>query len=198
MRTALATIAKNSNRRLDRSNKMVSGLLRIPGARQPGRASGVPALVDPARIPSTAGEQIMIVTIRRASILAVVALLATVARSSAQEAPNINKRGDDEKKFVAKLVNAIVPAARTSVKSATVEKYEKKEPKPGRTEFHISAGFKGAVTKKDYTATIVIHVDTATKDKWEVTRIEYKDDSKNVAKPNRKNLDELIDKLNGK
>jgi hypothetical protein len=136
--------------------------------------------------------------IGKASLLALVALLAPLARASADEVPNINKRGDDEKKFVTKLVNTVVPAARTSVKTATLTKYEKKEPKAGRTEFHITAGFKGVATKKDYTATIVVHVDSADKDKWEVTRIEYKDNSKAVVGPNRKNLDALVDKLNGK
>jgi uncharacterized caspase-like protein len=117
---------------------------------------------------------------------------------SSDEVPNINKRGDDEKKFLEKLAKAIVPAARTAVKTATLWKWERREPKPDRLEYHIVLGYKGAVTKKDYTAHIVVHVDTSTKDKWEVTRIEYKDDSKAVVGPNRKNLDMLVDKLNGK
>ncbi len=142
----------------------------------------------------------MNVTIRKASILALLALLVPLARASADETPvpNINKRGDDEKKFVEKLVNAIVPAARTSVKSATLVKYTKDEPKPGRTEFRITASYKGRATKSEYTANIVVHVDTATKDKWEVTRIEYKDNSKSLVSFNRKNVDMLVDKLNGK
>ncbi len=139
----------------------------------------------------------MNMTIRNVSFLAVVALLAPLARVSAEgEVPNINKRGDDEKKFVAKLVNAIVPAARTSVKTATLKKFEKKEPKQGRTNFHITATYKGAVTKKEYTATIVVHVDVSDKDKWEVTRIDYEDTNK--IPQNRKNLEALVDKLNGK
>ena len=84
------------------------------------------------------------------------------------------------------------------MKSATVTKYEKKEPKAGRTEIVITAAYKGAVSKKDYTANITVHVDTADKDKWEVTRIEYKDDSKSLVGFNRKNLDALVNKLNGK
>jgi hypothetical protein len=143
-----------------------------------------------------AGERIMNVTIRKTSLLALLALLVPLARASADDVPNINKRGDDEKKFVEKMTNAIVTAARTTVKSATLTKYDKKEPKPGRTEFHITAGYKGRVTKSGYTATIVVHVDTGTKDKWEVTRIEYKDDNKLLQ--NRKNVEALVDKLNGK
>ena len=135
--------------------------------------------------------------IRYASVLALLALLAPLTRA-ADEVPNINNRGDDEKKFVEKLANAIVPAARTSVKSARLVKYEKKEPKAGRTDFHITAGYKGALSKKDYTANIVVHCDTSDPKKWEVERIEYKDDSPSPLGPNRKNLDAMVDRLNGK
>jgi len=136
-------------------------------------------------------------TIRYASILAVVALLAPLARAADEvPLPNINKRGDDEKAFVKKLANAIVPAARSSIKSATVEKYEKKEPKAGRTEYHITAGFKGVASKKDYTATIVVYIDSSDAKKWEVTRIKYSDDSKNVIGPSTKKVNALVDKIN--
>jgi hypothetical protein len=134
--------------------------------------------------------------IRNASILALVALLAPLARA-ADEVPNINKRGDDEKKFVEKMVMAIIPAARTTAKSPSLTKYEKKEPKAGRTEFHISAAYKG-ITKKENTAKIVVHCDTSDDKKWEVMRIEYSDTSKAPVGPNRKKLEELQDKMNGK
>ena len=136
--------------------------------------------------------------LRYASILALAALLAPLARAAGDEVPNINKRGDDEKKFVEKLVNTIVPAARTSVKSATLTRYEKKEPKPGRTDFHITAGYKVFITKKDHTADIVVHCDTSTAKKWEVMRIDYKDDSPSPLGASKKNLDALRDKLNAK
>jgi hypothetical protein len=137
-------------------------------------------------------------TIRSASILAVLALLAPLAQAADEvPVPNINKRGDDEKAFVKKLTNAIVANARTSQKSATVEKFEKKEPKAGRTEYHIKAGFKGAITKKDYTANIVVIIDSEAKDKWEVLRIDYDDNAKGLP-INRKNLEKLPAKLNGK
>jgi hypothetical protein len=135
--------------------------------------------------------------IRYAPILVLAALLAPLARA-AGEVPNINKRGDDEKKFVEKLANAIVSAARTSIKSATLTKYEKKEPRAGRTDFNITAGYKGAITRKDHTANIVVHCDTSNPKKWEVMRIEYKDDSPSPLGPSRKNLDALVDRLNGK
>jgi hypothetical protein len=136
--------------------------------------------------------------LRYVSILALAALLAPLARAAGDEVPNINNRGDDEKKFVEKLVNTIVPAARTSVKSATLTRYEKKEPKPGRTDFHITAGYKGAITKKDHSADIVVHCDTSNPKKWEVMRIDYKDDSPSPLGASKKNLDALRDKLNAR
>jgi hypothetical protein len=141
-------------------------------------------------------------TIRNVSIPTLVMLLAVPALVLAGEVqvPNINKRGTDEKVFAGKLAKAIVTKARTSVKDATVEveKFEKKEPKAGHTEFHIKANFKGAITKKDYTAKIVIYIDSSDKSRWEVTRITYEDDSRNVVGFNRKNVDALVDRLNGK
>jgi hypothetical protein len=43
-----------------------------------------------------------------------------------------------------------------------------------------------------------VHFDTSDAKKWEVMRIEYKDDSPSPLGPSKKNLDALRDKLNGK
>jgi hypothetical protein len=129
---------------------------------------------------------------------ALVSLVATLPARAGDETPNINKRGKDEKAFAEKVAVAIVKAARTSVKEATLENFKSKSPKAGRTEWHLTAGFKGRATKKDYTADIVVHLDTSDKDKWEVLRIEYKDNSKNVVGYSRKNVTAMVDKLNGK
>jgi hypothetical protein len=161
---------------------------------------GRPDHVDSAT-PSIAGDCTMNKSVRMTSILTLVVLLAPLARAADEvPVPNINKRGDDEKKFVEKMAKAIVTQARTSVKaeSVTLKKYEKKEPAKGRTEFHVTAEFKGRATKKEYTATFTVFVDTLDKDKWAVDRIKYEDDSKNVVGYNRKNVDKLVDKLNGK
>jgi hypothetical protein len=138
-------------------------------------------------------------TIRYASILAVVALLAPLAQAADEvPAPNINKRGEDEKAFIKKLTNAIVSNARTSIKSANVDKYEKKEPKKDRVEYIIKASFKTAALKREATADIKVIVDTSDKDKWEVLRIDYDDTVKSLAKVNRENLNKLVPRLNGK
>lgn len=129
---------------------------------------------------------------------AVLALLTSGARAADVEVPNINKRGDDEKAFAHQMATAIVHAARSSINKTTLDKFEKKSPKDGRTEWHINAGFKGAGTGKDYTAEIVILIDTSDKDKWEVLRIDYDDNSKNVVGFNRKNVEAMVKKLNGK
>jgi hypothetical protein len=135
--------------------------------------------------------------IRHASVLALLVLLAPLTRA-ADEVPNINNRGSDEKKFVEKLTRAVLSAARSSVKSAKLVKYEKKEPKPGRTELHITAEVKGAERKQDYSASIVVHIDTPDDKSWEVLRIEYRDTSKTLVPINRKSIEEVAEKLNGK
>jgi hypothetical protein len=130
---------------------------------------------------------------------ALAALLVVLPARAADEVPNINKRGTDEKKFAAKVAEAIVKAARTSIKGdVSLEKFATKTPKAGRTEWHLTVGFKTAALKRDAQADIVVHLDTADKDRWEVTRIVYNDDVKSLAKFNRKNIDALVDKLNGK
>jgi hypothetical protein len=130
---------------------------------------------------------------------ALAALLVVGPSHAADEVPNINKRGSDEKKFAAKLAEAIVTEARTSVKGGvSLKKFTTKTPKAGRAEWHLTAAFKTAALKRDAHADIVVHIDTSDKDKWEVTRIVYNDDVKSLAKFNRKNVDALVDKLNGK
>ena len=130
--------------------------------------------------------------------LVLAAFLVSAARAADEEVPNINKRGDDEKAFAEKVAVAIVKTARTSVKTASLKSFEKKTPKAGRTVWHISADFEGRATKKDYVADIVVTLDTESKDRWEVLNIEYSDNSKSLVGHNRKNVEEMVKKLNGK
>jgi hypothetical protein len=132
------------------------------------------------------------------ALLTLAGLLAAPALAADTPVPNINTRGDDEKAFVGKVADAIVTNARTSIKDAMLVKYTKKMPKEGRLEYHIEASYKGVVTKTKYTADIVVHVDTIDKDKWEVQRIEYKDDNKSLVGYNRKKVDKLVSRFNGK
>ena len=72
----------------------------------------------------------------------------------------------------------------------------KEEAKEGRMNLTLTAGYKGAITKTKYTADIVVHLDTSTKDKWEVLRIEYKDDNESPVKFSSKNVEALVNKFN--
>ncbi len=124
-----------------------------------------------------------------------VGLLTGSAR--AEETPNFKKVGDLQKKFVSEVCVAVIKAARTSAKHPSLHRYEYKDPKPGRKELHIKGKFTGVILGSEYTADIVVYIDSKDKDSWEVLRIDYEDNSKNIASPNRKNLDNLIKKFNG-
>lgn len=115
----------------------------------------------------------------------------------ADDLPNFKKKGDTEKKFVSEVCVAIIKAARTSSKNPSLHRFEYKEPKEGRTELHIKGKFSGVVTGSEYVADIMVLIDTTNKNSWEVLRIDYDDNSKNVVGPNRKNITNLVKKFNG-
>ena len=130
-------------------------------------------------------------------VLGAAALLSGSARGA--DIPNFNKRGSgekEEKAFVEMVAKTIVDEARSSAKDVTLQEYKFKDPKEGRKELHVSAGYRGAVLKTKYSADIVVHLDTSTKDKWEVERIEYKDNNKSPVPYSRKNVDALVNKFN--
>jgi hypothetical protein len=60
----------------------------------------------------------------------------------------------------------------------------------------ISAGYKGALIKTKYSADIVVHLDTSDKGKWEVLRIDYKDNNKSPVPFSSKNVDALVRTFN--
>ena len=125
------------------------------------------------------------------------AVLLCPSARAADDVPNFKKRGDLEKKWVSQVCIPIIKAARPSAKNPALSSFEYKEPKPGRKELHIKGKFSGRVSNRDYTATIVVHIDARDKDSWEVLRIDYEDNSTNVVGYNRANLDKLIKKFNG-
>jgi len=113
------------------------------------------------------------------------------------ENPNINKRGDDEKKFMLSLAKAIVKAAHTTAKDTALEKSDIKKGTEGNRETIVmQIVYYGAITKKKYTADVEVKVDTSKKDEWKVLEIDYKDDNTKV-KHNKTNLEKLVHKLNG-
>ncbi len=131
------------------------------------------------------------------AVLCAAAMLSGSAYGA--DTPNFNKRGStdkEEKEFVTEVAQTIVKEARSSAKDITLKEYKFKEPKEGHKELTISAGYVGAAIKTKYTAEIVVHIDTSTKDKWEVLRIEYKDNNKSPVSFSRKDVDALVKKFN--
>jgi len=127
------------------------------------------------------------------AILGVAVLLAPVARA-ADDVPNFNKRGDDDKEFAKRVGITIVKKARPTTKDFTLQNYKFKETKTGRTELQLEVGYKGATGFTKYTAKPVVLIDTSNKDKWEVLRIDYDDNNKLTY--NRKGLENLVKDFN--
>ena len=137
----------------------------------------------------------------RSAFKGLVALCAAALLSGSARAdtPNFNKRGStpkEEKAFVTDVAQTIVKEARSSAKDITLQEYKFKDVKEGRKLLTISAGYKGALIKTKYSADIAVHLDTSTKDKWEVERIEYKDNNKSPISFSTKDVDALIKKFN--
>jgi len=137
------------------------------------------------------------------AILCGVVLLTGVTRGS-DDVPNfrrirelVKKKG--EAAVVSETCVAIIKAARTSAKNPSLDRYELKkvEDRPNRTDLHIKGLFSGVVSGTRYEATIVVHLDTRDANIWEVLRIDYDDNSRNIVGPNRKNLEKLTKRFNG-
>jgi hypothetical protein len=132
--------------------------------------------------------------------LAVVCALAVLASSgrAADDVPKFKKKGDQEKKFFSEVCVAIIKAARTSARNPSLDRYELKEVdgKPNRLMLVMRGKFQGVATRTEYVSNITVHVDATNKDSWEVLRIEYDDNSKNIVGWNRKNVENLVKKFN--
>jgi hypothetical protein len=102
----------------------------------------------------------------------------------------------ETKEFVAKVGSAIIKAGRLKPQNMEVDRYEYTKPKAGRTELKVKMIYHGLVTKKKYTADILVKLDSSDPNKWEVLNITYKDDNPSLTKPNARNIQELIPKFN--
>lgn len=119
------------------------------------------------------------------------------ARADDDNIPSFKKDKDREtKEFVAKVGTAIVKAGRLKPQNMEVEKYDYTKPKAGRTELKLKMIYHGLVTKKKYTADILVKLDSSDPNKWEVLNIEYKDNNPSPTKPNATNIQELVKKFN--
>jgi hypothetical protein len=127
-------------------------------------------------------------------VLAGAAVLAAAAAAYADDDLSFRRRGDEEKRFVGRVAEAVVKAAHKTAKKVDLIKYEYTHPKPNRTDLTMKVGYHGAVTNKQYTADVVVKIDSTNKDAWEVLNIEYTDN--NNVPFNEKKVQELIRQLN--
>jgi hypothetical protein len=116
-----------------------------------------------------------------------------IARPAADEI-SFKRRGNEEKRFVIAVGEAVVKAAHPTAKKLSLLKYENNSTRANRTELVLKMEYHGAVTNKKYVADIVIKIDTTDKNAWEVLNIEYTDNNNLPASQNR--IQALIKKLN--
>jgi hypothetical protein len=126
-------------------------------------------------------------------------ILLSSTAASAFPAPDdelsFKKRGDEEKRWVAHVGEAIVKAAHSNAKKIDLVKYEITEPKLNRKELTIKLEYSGLVTGKKYLADVTVKIDSSDKAAWEVLNIDYSDNN-SVIKYDSKRLQELIKKFN--
>ena len=130
--------------------------------------------------------------------LAVVVLLLACCTGSARPVADdvsFKKRGNEEKRFVTLVGEAVVKAAHPTAKKLSLIKYEYKQPKPNRTELILKMEYHGAATDKRYVADVVVKIDSSDKNAWEVLNIDYTDTNA-VFKPNEGKIQELIKQFN--
>jgi hypothetical protein len=123
----------------------------------------------------------------------VLTLVGTLA-GAMDEVLSFKKRGDEEKRFVKSVGEAVVKAAHATGRKRDLVKYEFTHPKPGRTELAIKMEYYGLVSSKKYLADITIKIDSTNKDAWEVLNIDYSDN--NNVPANQKKIQELIKTFN--
>src|SRR5215472_10032836 len=129
------------------------------------------------------------------AVLGVAILLAPAARA-ADDVPNFNKRGDNEKQFVERVAQKILQTARATVKEKNIEvkKHKFNEVKTGRTNLEMEVGYKGSILGTKYTANVTVALDTTDKDKWEVLSINFEDNNK--APFNKSGVADLVKTFN--
>jgi len=129
-------------------------------------------------------------------------LLAAGASARADDDFPSFKKGIEkgkERDFVEEVGTAILKAARSKPVQIELDRYKFEDVKDrkGRKDLRITMNWQGALTKKQFTSTIVVKIDTSNDKEWEVLNITYKDDnSVSPANPNASKIQELIKKFN--
>lgn len=123
---------------------------------------------------------------------------ASSALAMDDDVPSFKKRGDQEKQFVTKVGTAIIKAARTKPQKIALLSHEYKlnTPKNGRSELHLKMEYHGLITKKRYTADVVVKLDTSEKDTWEVLSIDYSDTNPSPIGASEKKIKDLVSVFN--
>jgi hypothetical protein len=128
------------------------------------------------------------------SALALLSAGEVVSARPAGDELSFKKRGNEEKRFVTAVAEAVIKAAHPTARKVSLLKYEYTHPKPNRTELVLKVEYHGAVTDKKYVADVVLKIDSSDKDAWEVLNIDYTDNNNIPASQNR--LQALVKKLN--
>jgi hypothetical protein len=130
------------------------------------------------------------------TLLTCLALLAagTAFGGPDDEGISFKQRGNEEKRFAARVGEAVVKAAHATARKPTLVKHEYTTPKPNRTELKLKMEYQGAVTNKRYVADITVIIDSTAKDAWEVVNVEYADN--NNVPANLKKVQGLIKEMN--
>jgi len=111
--------------------------------------------------------------------------------------PSFKKRPDkdNEKGWVGRVGTAIVKAARSNPTNVELVEYKWKDVREGRKDLAITMNWQGSITKKKYTAAVVVHVDVSDDKGWEVLSVDYSDDGRASSERSGK-MRELIRKFN--
>lgn len=132
-----------------------------------------------------------------ASALAAALLLVSASAARADDVPSFKKDKDkDTKEFATKVFEAIIKGTRTSPKDVTLTKYAYSavKGKEGRKTLVLDGYFKGSVTKKKFTETWTLSLDTSDAKEWEVLKMECKTD--HTIGPKQSHINDLIKKFN--
>ncbi len=110
--------------------------------------------------------------------------------------PSFKKRTTEEKSFMTEVGKAVIKAAHPTAQKIELVKYEivKVKDKENRIELSLKMEYFGVVSNKKYVGDTVIKIDISGKESWEALSLDYVDN--NNLPQNRKNLQELIKKLN--
>ena len=131
-----------------------------------------------------------------AALLTCLSLLAagTATGRPDEDGISFKQRGNEEKRFVARVGEAVVKAAHATAKKPALVKYEFTTPKPNRTELKLKMEYLGAVTNKRYAADVTVVIDSTVKNAWEVVNVDYADN--NNVPANLKKIQGLIREMN--